>query len=601
MHKIPNHLPAGTMLRGDTYRIVRFIAAGGFGCTYEAEHVMLRKRVAIKEFFMQDYCNREEHTKHVTVGTQGMHDLVDKYRRKFVDEARALSGLHHEGIVSVSDVFEENGTAYYVMDYVEGQSLAERCKGNPLPEKAAIYYIRQVAEALIYVHDHNRLHLDVKPGNIMIEASGRTVLIDFGVSKQYDAALGENTTTLLGYSPGYAPLEQMEGDVRQFLPATDVYALGATLYFLLTGKTPPSASRRINEDMPPLPADISAATRQAVERAMEIRKKDRPQSVREFVALLDAAVKVENPRPVPVAPVRNSKAKTESISLDEPQQKSRKVPTALLVGIIVALCAALIVLLAKGCSTSSGEGGRDTLADSIPRDSVVPAEKAKPVEPDSATAEDEAAPPTPATPKPVPAEEKPAPVVEKREKAAVTTGTHAGHEWVDLGLRVKWATCNMGTSSPSGYGNYYAWGETSPKSSCDEDNCKTYERSMSDIRGNSSYDAARANWGGNWRLPTKAEFDELVNNCDYEWTTQNGVKGMRFTSRRNGNNIFLPAAGWRYGTSTKYVGERGGYWSSTPYEGRTQDAYYLYFDSGGSAYANWGCRYSGHPVRPVVE
>ena len=595
MHKIPNHLPAGTMLRGDTYRIVRFIAAGGFGCTYEAEHVMLRKRVAIKEFFMQDYCNREEHTKHVTVGTQGMHDLVDKYRRKFVDEARALSGLHHEGIVSVSDVFEENGTAYYVMDYVEGQSLAERCKGNPLPEKAAIYYIRQVAEALIYVHDHNRLHLDIKPGNIMIEASGRTVLIDFGVSKQYDAALGENTTTLLGYSPGYAPLEQMEGDVRQFLPATDVYALGATLYFLLTGKTPPSASRRINEDMPPLPAGISAATRQAVEQAMEIRKKDRPQSVREFVALLDAAVKAEDPRPVPVAPVRNSKAKTETISLDEPQQKSRKVPTALLVGIIVVLCTALIVLLARGCSTSSGEGGRDTLADSMQKDSVVPAEKAKPVE-------DEAAPPTPATAKPVPAEEQPAPVVEKREKAPVTTGTHAGHEWVDLGLRVKWATCNVGANTPEEYGNYYAWGETSTKSRYNKDNCKTWKRSMSDIRGKSSYDAARANWGGSWRLPTKAEFDELLNNCTRQWTTQNGVKGMRFTSKRNGNSIFLPAAGDRYGTSTYLAGDTGLYWSSAPFvESDTQCAYSLEFRSGGIVRADWDLRSRGNTVRPVLE
>ncbi len=593
MHKIPNHLPAGTMLRGETYRIVRFIAAGGFGCTYEAEHVMLRKRVAIKEFFMRDYCNREEHTKHVTVGTQGMHDLVDKYRRKFVDEARALSGLHHEGIVSVSDVFEENGTAYYVMDYVEGQSLAERCKGKTLPARAAIYYIRQVAEALIYVHDHNRLHLDVKPGNIMIEASGRTVLIDFGVSKQYDAALGENTTTLLGYSPGYAPLEQMEGDVRQFLPATDVYALGATLYFLLTGKTPPSASRRINEDMPPLPAGISAATRQAVERAMEIRKKDRPQSVREFVALLDAAVRAEDPRPKP-SPIPVPPPPVQPVTPPKPvsptpaQQKSRKVPTGVLVALIVALCAALIVLLAKGCSTSSDDGGGgDTVADSIQKDadsiqkdSVMPAEKAKPVEPE---------------------EEQPAPVVEKREKAAVTTGTHAGHEWVDLGLRVKWATCNVGASSPTGYGNFYAWGETSTKSSYDEYNCKTWERSMSDIRGNSSYDAARANWGGSWRLPTKAECDELVNNCTRQWTTQNGVKGMRFTSKRNGNSIFFPAAGWRNGTSTDDAGEFGRYWSSTPFGSYTQYAYSLYFSSGGSARSYWLYRCYGHQVRPVLE
>ena len=133
MSKIPNRLPAGTLLHARMYRIVRFIAAGGFGCTYEAEHVLLEKRVAIKEFFMQDYCNRDAETNHVTVGTECMNEVVEKYKRKFIGEAKALSGLRHEGIVSVSDVFEENGTAYFVMEYVDGQSLAGLCKSGPLP------------------------------------------------------------------------------------------------------------------------------------------------------------------------------------------------------------------------------------------------------------------------------------------------------------------------------------------------------------------------------------------------------------------------------------------------------------------------------------
>ena len=567
------YLLPGTMLRANTYRIVRFIAAGGFGCTYEAEHVMLRRRVAIKEFFMQGYCNRDEHTNHVTVGTQGMQEQVNKSKRKFLEEARAIGELEHEGIVRVSDVFEENGTAYYVMDYIEGQSLAALCKEGPLPEKAAIYYIRQVCEALMEVHAHNRLHLDIKPGNIMVKPNGSTVLIDFGASKQYDIASGENPSTLLGYTPGYAPIEQVNSKVQQFLPATDIYALGATLYRVLTGNTPMLPGDRLNEEEDlTFPAGISASTRQAVERAMEIRKKDRPQSVREFVALLDAAVRVENPRPEP-SPI--------PVSPTPAQQKSRKVPTGVLVALIVALCAALIVLLAKGCSTSSGDGGGgDTVADSMQKDSVIPAEKAKPVEP---------------------AEEQPAPVVEKREKPAVTTGTHAGREYVDLGLSVKWATCNVGASSPSGYGNYYAWGETSTKSEYTSSNCKTWERSMSDIGGNSSYDAARANWGGSWRLPTKSEYDELVNNCTRQWTTQNGVKGMRFTSKKNGNSVFFPAAGWRDGASAYGAGEGGYYWSSTPYGGSTQRAYGLYFDSGGSASTDWGNRYYGHTVRPVLE
>ena len=190
---------------------------------------------------------------------------------------------------------------------------------------------------------------------------------------------------------------------------------------------------------------------------------------------------------------------------------------------------------------------------------------------------------------------------QKQTKSQVTTGTHAGHEWVDLGLSVKWATCNVGASSPTGYGNYYAWGETSTKSSYDEDIRKTNNRSMSDIRGNSSYDAARANWGGSWRLPTKGEFDELINNCDHEWVTLNGIEGMRFTSKRNGNSIFFPAAGWRGGISTYSAGELGDYWSSTPYESITQDAYYLCFSSWGDADTGWHLRDCGRTVRPVLE
>ncbi len=182
-----------------------------------------------------------------------------------------------------------------------------------------------------------------------------------------------------------------------------------------------------------------------------------------------------------------------------------------------------------------------------------------------------------------------------------TTGTHAGHEYVDLGLSVKWATCNVGANTPEEYGNYYSWGELSTKNRYVRDNCKTYDRSMSDIGGNSSYDAARANWGGSWRLPTEAECDELVNNCTRQWTSQNGVKGMRFTSKRNGNSIFFPAVGWRRGPSTNYAGERGYYWSSTSYGSNKQNAYNLYFNSGGSANTDWSHRYSGQPVRPVLE
>ena len=189
-------------------------------------------------------------------------------------------------------------------------------------------------------------------------------------------------------------------------------------------------------------------------------------------------------------------------------------------------------------------------------------------------------------------------------------GKHEGHEYVDLGLSVKWATCNVGATSPEEYGDYYAWGETSTKETYDEDNCPTYELSTSqlqsqgyiDSEGNlaSQYDAATANWGGDWRMPTYDELDELRIKCTWEWTTQNGVNGYKVTSKINGNSIFLPAAGYRDGSSLRSAGSRGYYWSSTPYASYDGIAYYLDFSSSNhSMYYYY--RSSGHSVRPVLE
>ena len=176
-----------------------------------------------------------------------------------------------------------------------------------------------------------------------------------------------------------------------------------------------------------------------------------------------------------------------------------------------------------------------------------------------------------------------------------------GHEYVDLGLPsgLKWAICNVGANLPSEYGDYYAWGETTTKSDYSSSNCVTYGQEMGDISGNPQYDAARANWGGTWRMPTKAEFDELLNKCTWRWTTQGGNNGYKVTGP-NGNSIFLPAAGYRLGTSLYYAGSFGYCWSSTPNESTTQGAYDLYF---GSDYhdTNWHDRYYGRSVRPVSE
>ena len=194
---------------------------------------------------------------------------------------------------------------------------------------------------------------------------------------------------------------------------------------------------------------------------------------------------------------------------------------------------------------------------------------------------------------------KPTSVKKQSVKVSEPDGFVNDHGYVDLGLSVKWATCNVGASSPSDYGDYYAWGETSTKSSYTEENNNTYGKSMNDIRGNSSYDVARAKWGGSWRLPTEAEFQELLDKCTWTWTTQGGHNGYKVTGK-NGKSIFLPAAGYRYGASPNFVGEYGNYWSSTPHESNTYFAYYLNFYSSGHI-VHWGNRCYGLYVRPVVE
>ena len=177
-----------------------------------------------------------------------------------------------------------------------------------------------------------------------------------------------------------------------------------------------------------------------------------------------------------------------------------------------------------------------------------------------------------------------------------------GHEYVDLGLPsgIKWATCNVGATKPGDYGNYYAWGETSTKNNYIYANSTTYDKQMSSIDGNRNYDVASKEWGGTWRLPTKAEFKELIDNCTWTWTNQNGHKGYEVTSKKNGNSIFLPAAGGRLGTSYDFQGTYGRYWSATPYEKDTYRAYHLKFGRAGGDVSLSG-RDDGITVRPVSK
>ena len=200
------------------------------------------------------------------------------------------------------------------------------------------------------------------------------------------------------------------------------------------------------------------------------------------------------------------------------------------------------------------------------------------------------------------------PEVEKNPETEVVlpqTDKYTDHEWVDLGLPsgLKWATCNVGAKTPEGYGDYYAWGEVSTKKEYTKENCTTYGKTLGDISGDARYDAARANWGGSWRLPTAADCQELVDNCKWKWTRQNGVKGCKVTSKKNGNSIFLPAASYCEGVKIILRGEYGYYLSSILSKGNIENVRILSFFTflGATRYVTERCCYFGYTVRPVCE
>lgn len=287
-------LSPGAMLQGGKYRIESILGQGGFGITYLATQVSLGRKVAIKEFFMKEHCNRNTTSSFVSVGSQGSEDIVRRYREKFMKEALLIAGVEHKHIVRIIDTFEENGTAYYVMNYHANGSLQEYVKKNgALPEAKALNYTRQLCDALRHIHANNILHLDVKPSNIMIDNDGNLVLIDFGISKHYDEVDHQTTSTPVGRSKGYAPFEQyIGGEMKKFTPATDIYSAAATLLYMLTATRPPEPDE-ISDMKATFPAKllegkgVSSATVAAIAAAMQVNKADRPQTIAAFLQLLN--------------------------------------------------------------------------------------------------------------------------------------------------------------------------------------------------------------------------------------------------------------------------------------------------------------------------
>lgn len=293
------NLQSNATLQGGKYKIIKVLGQGGFGITYLAENTMLDGKMAIKEFFFKEYCDRDESTNHVTIPTSGNREIVERFRKKFIKEAKTIFKLSHPNIVGIYDVFEENCTAYYAMNYIEGESLGDMVKRRgAIPEKEAVGYIKEAGKALSYIHNEKMTHLDIKPGNIMRRAKdGCILLIDFGVAKQYDVITEQGTTTTpVGISAGYSPSEQYKmNGVGEFSPQSDVYALAATLFKLLTGTTPPEAMEVLDNGLPVnelKDKGVSPHIVKAIEAAMQSRSK-RTQSIDAFMMALDKGTSLE--------------------------------------------------------------------------------------------------------------------------------------------------------------------------------------------------------------------------------------------------------------------------------------------------------------------
>lgn len=315
-------LSTGTLLDNGVYRVERPLGSGGFGNTYLVTDLRMGMPCVIKEFFLNGVNVR--HNQNVTVSVPSNKQVFDEQLQKFRKEAKRLFMLNNPHIVRVHSLFDENSTSYYVMDYIDGLSLSAILKqqGHPMAESQVRNILNQILDALQAVHGQQEplFHLDIKPGNIMLDNSGRAILIDFGASKQMSADGGmTSTTTAMSYTPGYAPMEQIEQDIKSVGPWTDFYALGATMYHLLTMNRPPSITSLNRPDAFLFPQDVSEEMKNLIRKMMALHPQDRPGSVAEIRNALEG-------RPMPPPPYIDESTvftdPSESAAIDPQTEKT---------------------------------------------------------------------------------------------------------------------------------------------------------------------------------------------------------------------------------------------------------------------------------------
>ena len=594
----------------ERYRLQRRLGRGSFGEVWSAHDEVADVDVALKIYVALD----------------------DKGIEEFRSEFRNVINLVHTNILRPEHYDVYGSRPFLVMPLCRG-SVEGQAGGMSEPE--LWHFIRDVSSGLAYLHGHEILHRDIKPDNILINSDGDYVISDFGISTRMRSTMRRSSmrqnkdANISGTIAYMAP--EMFTSSPSAVKATDIWALGATLYELMTGELlffgRGGVVQLNGAELPELPVSYSQDLRDTVASCLNMDTWSRP-TASELAEYAVFKLKGEEVC-MPWSDRNSADSKNKHTGTDS-KKTERKVDPAsgdielrpkrlrprLLRNKWVWLT--LLLLLAVGGSFAGYKLSQDRPKDITPhnvvddyesdresdsaeialqrqKDSLAQVEREQRAREERLQRQQDS----------LDAIRLAAKQAEEQRRAAeaaarVTTGTLNGHEWVDMGLSVRWATCNVGALSPSDYGNYYAWGETTTKSSYEEDNSRTYKMSKGDISGNPSYDAATANWGDGWRMPTKEELEELVDKCDWRWMSHGGHNGYKVTGP-NGNSIFLPAAGWRFGTSLDdYAGDYGGYWSSTPDGSSSQNVYYMYFISG-YLYKAWGPRSDGRSVRPVLS
>lgn len=530
-------LPDGTLLRSatTTYKIVRTLGQGSFGITYLAEMnndgtanaSTAVVYVTVKEFFMSKINGR----KGTAVTNSDAEGFFDYYKKRFIKEAQNLKSLNHEHIVKVAEAFECNGTAYYAMEYIDGETLSGLIsrKGR-LREQEAIDITLQVADALSYMHNRKMLHLDLKPSNIMMRC-GEAVLIDFGLSKQFNQSGEPESSTTIGLgTPGYAPIEQANYHEHSGLPATlDIYALGATMMKMLTGVGEmPTASDILNDGFPFglfAQAGVSEKTTAVVNKAMAPMSRARYQTVAELAQALSG----KTGKDYEETEIKNNEKKTSF----------GQIVSTLLTIVICIVIGALVLNYSVG-SCNGSEGRDDTAAV------------------DAQTTSNSG----------------------KTEQA---TSPKA----VDLGLpsRTIWADRNLGAADIHSDGPHYAFGTTVSKDDYPMNTSEEFDGEESII--GTSHDVATQKLGEAWQLPSKEQFEELINVCSCKSVSG----GYEFTGP-NGKTLFFPASKGNDGNGYYWSGEKG---YVLELQDVNQETPTIYVQSNFAAY----CGLSIRPVRQM--